>query len=306
MKKIPALLRVPLVLAVSAGLALPAPVAAAAEGCGPAHPVPLSEISIQLYTFAEYVGFGDDEATHARLRTVLAELAHIGYRNVEPFTFNGLTAEQFRDLLREYGLRATSRHGSTAEAGWTAELADSRTLGQRHVGSGGSAAPGLGSYEDTLATAATLDRLGARSVANGTGKVYVHNHQHEFTTKYPDPATGELVSAWELLVRNTDRRYVTFQLDIGWAYDAGEDVAALLDRLGDRIELLHVKDGVRTAAELEQRPLGHGELPLPEILAAARGKVRNYVFEQDPVFFGEVDTMLDEARVSFDYLDCGS
>src|SRR5687767_5420321 len=59
--------------------------------------VPDSKISIQLWTFAEYVGFGTDAATHARLETVFAALSEMGYRNVEPFTLSGLTAEQYRD-----------------------------------------------------------------------------------------------------------------------------------------------------------------------------------------------------------------
>ena len=49
----------------------------------------VNKISIQLWTFAEYVGFGEDAATIARLETVLGELSEMGYRNVEPFTLSG-------------------------------------------------------------------------------------------------------------------------------------------------------------------------------------------------------------------------
>ncbi|GAB3467521.1 sugar phosphate isomerase/epimerase family protein [Actinophytocola sediminis] len=288
----------------SAAGAAPAEDRADVEKCGAGRGVPLNQVSIQLYTFAEYVGSGADAATLARLNIVLAELAEIGYRQVEPYTFNGLTAEQFDDLLAGYGLRATTRHGDTTEANWDAELAAAKTLGQKFTGSGGSAAPGIGSYEDTLATAATLDRLGKRSVRNGTGRIFVHNHQYEFTTTHLDPETGRQTSAWELLLRNSDPRYVSFQLDVGWAVDAGVDVPRLITRFGDRIDLLHIKDGVEVDGEFVQAPLGEGEVDLLPILRAAKGKVRFYVFEQDPIFFGEVDTMLDEARTSFRYLDC--
>jgi sugar phosphate isomerase/epimerase len=104
--------------------------------------------------------------------------------------------------------------------------------------------------------------------------------------------------------RSTDPRYVTFQLDVAWAYNAGVDVPQLIEEFGKRIDLLHVKDGARADGELVQAPLGEGTLDLHSILAAAKGKVRYYVFEQDPIFFGEVDNMLDEARTSFNYLDC--
>ena len=95
-------------------------------------------------------------------------LAEIGYRGVEPFTFYGWTAERFDALLDGHGLRATSRHGDTNETTWDAE-------------------PGLWSYEDTLETAATLDRLGSRSVRNGTGKIFVHQPS---TTPSPPPPPG--------------------------------------------------------------------------------------------------------------------
>ena len=72
--------------------------------------VPTSKISIQLWTFAEYVGFGTDAATIARLETVLSSLSEMGYRNVEPFTLSGLSAEAYRALLDRYGLKASARH----------------------------------------------------------------------------------------------------------------------------------------------------------------------------------------------------
>ena len=72
--------------------------------------VPVNKISIQLWTFAEYVGFGTDAATIARLEEVLSSLSEMGYRNVEPFTLSGLSAEDYRALLDKYGLKASARH----------------------------------------------------------------------------------------------------------------------------------------------------------------------------------------------------
>src|SRR5919106_3062470 len=72
--------------------------------------VPTNKISIQLWTFAEYIGFGTDPATIARTEEVLRRLSEMGYRNVEPFTLSGLTAEQYRALLDKYGLKASARH----------------------------------------------------------------------------------------------------------------------------------------------------------------------------------------------------
>ena len=72
--------------------------------------MPTSKVSIQLWTFADYIGFGTDAATIARTEEVLRRLSEMGYRNVEPFTLSGMTAEQYRALLDEYGLKASARH----------------------------------------------------------------------------------------------------------------------------------------------------------------------------------------------------
>ena len=273
------------------------------QGKGPG--IPKSKISVQLWTFSEYIGFGEEPENQQRLEEALAGLSEIGYRNVEPFSFNGLSAEEFKALLRKYDLKAPSRHGDTNEATWDQHLADAKVLGQKFTGSGGFAAPGIGSYEDTLATAETLNRLGKRSVENGTGKIFGHNHQGEFRTMYPDPETGEMKSAWQIMVENTDPRYVAFQVDVLWATDGGADPVELLRQYPHRIKLLHIKDGINVADPVNATPvpLGEGEMEFEPILRAAKGKVRYYVYEQDPPF-GQVPPFdpFASAQAGWDYL----
>jgi hypothetical protein len=55
------------------------------------------------WTFAEYIGFGTDPATIARTEEVFRRLSDMGHRNVEPFTLSGLSAEEYRALLDDYG-----------------------------------------------------------------------------------------------------------------------------------------------------------------------------------------------------------
>src|SRR3954449_4396681 len=98
---------VALALCVSIGVA---DTAAAKGGHGTGKGVPDSKISIQLWTFAEYIGFGTDQATIARTEEVFRRLRAMGYRNVEPFTLSGLSATQYRALLDKYGLKASARH----------------------------------------------------------------------------------------------------------------------------------------------------------------------------------------------------
>ncbi len=281
--------------------------------CSVGRSVPASKISVQLYTFNRYIERGIDtqpgapgpEATRAeRLEYVLAFLSEAGYRNIEPYSFHGLTAQQFDDLAQEYGLKVPSRHMSTNEADWDANLADAKLLGQRWTGSGGFASPGIGSYENTLATAATMNRLGERSVKNGTGPIFGHNHPGEFTTTYVDvEGDGTRKSAWQIIVENTDPRYVSFQLDVGWAVIGGQDPVALVEQFGDRIELFHVKD-VADVGQPTQRQVtvGTGEVDWAALFAASQGQIGQYVIEQDPPA-GAFDPFAFAAE-SFEYVDC--
>jgi sugar phosphate isomerase/epimerase len=280
--------------------------------CSAGRTVPAGKISIQLWTFNRYINNGElnegapadapgaDATTAERLEFVFAFLSEAGYRNIEPYSFHGLSVEEFRALADQYGLKVLSRHMSTNEANWDANLADAELLGQRWVGSGGFAAPGIGSYENVLATAETLNRLGRRSVMNGTGKIFGHNHAGEFTTKYVDvEGDGTLKSAWQILVENTDPRYVTFQLDVGWATIAGEDAVALVEEFGDRIGLLHVKDAIVNGTEWQQTTIGQGDVDWAGVFEAAQGNVRLYIIEQDPPV-----EPFSFAAESFEYVDC--
>jgi len=143
-------------------------------------------------------------------------------------------------------------------------------------------------------------------VKNGTGKVFVHNHQGEFRTMYEDPETGEMKSAWQILVENTERRWVAFQLDVLWAADGGADPVALLNEYGKRIDLLHIKDGINVADPANATPvvLGEGEMDFEPILEAAQGKVRYYVYEQDPPFGDPTFDPFASARAGYEYLSC--
>lgn len=295
------------VLALALGAVLVGVLALASPAAADQHQkrgIPVNQISIQLWNFAAHIGFGSDEATQQRLEDTLARLSEIGYRNVEPFTFNGLTAEEFKALLDKYDLKAPSRHGSVDEATFDQTLADAKVLKQKMVGSGGFAAPGIDTFENTLATSETLNRLGQRSRMNGTGPIYGHNHQPEFRTTHTDPETGEEKTAWQIMVENTERRLVDFQVDTLWATDGGADPVELLNTYPHRISSLHIKDGINVAdpANATPVPMGEGEMVFEPILRAAKGKVKYYIYEQDPPFGDPTFDPFASAQAGFDFL----
>ena len=64
----------------------------------------------------------------------------MGYRNVEPFTLSGLSAEEYRALLDKYGLKASARHVNVGTPENPADiepiLEENRILGIKYFGSG--------------------------------------------------------------------------------------------------------------------------------------------------------------------------
>ncbi|WP_062521083.1 sugar phosphate isomerase/epimerase family protein [Demequina silvatica] len=240
--------------------------------------IPDDEISVQMFTFFHYIGFGEDDAAQSRQEEVLARLAEAGFRNVEPVDytgFQGLDAEEYRALLDTYGLEASSLHTSvtmdTTDEQWAQKVETAATLGAEFVGAGEDPRT-FTSREEWVAFAERIDHLGAMARDEGL-RYLVHLHDYEFTQVYGDQ------SAFDLLMAHTSPENVAFELDLYWATAAGEDPAAIVAKHGDRIPLLHVKD-MDEAGEIAT--VGEGTIDFPSIFAAAGQDVQFYVIERDP------------------------
>lgn len=113
------------------------------------------------------------------------------------------------------------------------------------------------------ALAARLNDRATDAAASGI-RVGYHNHHFELASRI------EGHSALELFAAELDPQ-VVLEIDTYWAAVAGADVPALLDALGDRVRLVHLKDGDLSADPDKQLPLGTGAMPLAVTLKAAEG-----------------------------------
>jgi sugar phosphate isomerase/epimerase len=290
-----------------------APASAAQPDCT-GRGVPVNKISIQEYTFAEYIGFGSDAATQARLEYVLGFLRDTGYRNIELFTLSGLSATQMRALLDSYGLKASARHVDLGTPAAPADLdkilAENRILGIQDFGSG--ATPRTYTTEaQWVAYAKYLDGLGERARKAGQ-TLMVHNHNWEFTTAFGD------TTPYDVLLANTDPRNVEFQVDLYWSTNGlgtkagatsvaqADDLSAqLVRRLGNRAQLFHVKDMATTAPFPGRIEIvGKGGIDFASIFAESKGPVKYYAIEHDPRFGDASFNPFQAATAGFAYLSC--
>ena len=239
-------------------------------------------ISLQLYTV--------NAALEPDLDGGLARLAAIGLDTVEAFDFVG-RAPELKAAFDRHGISAKTGHaflvseqiplpdGTVMTAPTHAEVfAAATTLGLEIVIDPFVAPDEWTTREGVERIAERLNAAAAEAAEHGLLVGY-HNHDHELRPQIDG------VPALEHLAGLLDDR-VVLEVDLYWATAAGVDAPALLERLGDRVVAVHVKDGpmrgdVSTAnVPTDQTPAGQGDVPLAAALAAVE-HLRYAVIEFD-------------------------
>ena len=291
-----------LVAALVACLTLFAASAASADGGkgrdGGGRDVPDSKISIQLWTFAEYIGFGTDAATIARTEEVFRSLRDMGYRNVEPFTLSGLSAGGLSRPSRQVqaeGLRPARQRRLAGEPG--GHRADPR-------GEPDARDPVLRLRSNAeLRHGSRVDRLRRvpqRARCNGA--------EAGPEADGPQPQLG---------VPARVRRPDGVRHPHG-AHRLGEGRLPARPVLGDQ-RRGRAGRGARALRQAHPavpceghggRPVpgpieivGEGIIDFPKIFREAKGHIRYYVVEHDPRFGDPTFDPFEAAEKGFDYLD---
>jgi sugar phosphate isomerase/epimerase len=272
-------------------------------------------IGIQLYTL------GPDAAKD--LDGTLAAVRKIGYRSVESAGMYGRTAAEFRAALDKAGLVCTSAHiqargGTGSFEGDLSKLAaDLTTIGVKTAVMPSpylsdariAAAKGTsgGDYFRKLMAGMTADDFkqnadylnkNAAALKKAGIRVGYHNHNMEVA-----PVGG--TTGLEILLKNTDPKLVTFEMDIGCVSAGGVDPMTLLKTYKGRFTQMHVKDvkaDTKANFELNMDPaeIGSGKLAWKTLLPAAYAEgVREFYVEQEPPF---TRPRLEAAKISYDYL----
>lgn len=209
----------------------------------------------------------------------------LGITDIEFSNLFGQTAAGLRKMLDEKKLRCSSFGVSYEDlVGKTAEVAqNARTLGASYVRVAGIPHKGVLTLEQAQKAIDDFNRIG-KILKEQYGLQFIyHNHGFEFQP-YED---GTL---YDLIVRKTDPFYVSFELDILWAFFPGQDPAKLLRKYGNRYETMHLKDlrkGVKGdmsggTSQDNDVALGTGQIDLPEVLKAAeKAGIKHYYIEDE-------------------------
>jgi len=196
------------------------------------------------------------DVTPKDMEGALRDCAEMGYGMVEFAGFFGHDADRIRQWLDRYGLTCSGTHSGAD--GLLAENLEASIAYHKTIGCENYIVPGA-----DLSTRENLDRFidlvnAAQPILHRAGiQLHYHNHSHEF---YPNK-DGLMIH--EELQKRTS---LFFELDTFWVFNAGVDPIALMEKLKDRVRVIHLKDGLVGG---EGRSLGMGEAPVKQIRAFA-------------------------------------
>ncbi|MEU8507445.1 sugar phosphate isomerase/epimerase [Streptomyces brevispora] len=249
--------------------------------------IPKDRIGIQLYSVR-------DKVSSLGFAVVLAELARIGYQEIEFAGYTQstsilgrqITLREIRTLLDDNGLRAVGSHVGIGNLrnNLQGELDAAEILGMPHLGTA-NAPSDTNTVAAYRAAADEFNVWGAAATARGL-KLYQHNHSGEFAF-----ATDQRsVRLYDVFLKNTDPRHVYLELDIYWAYVGqyrwpGFDPAAYVRNQPYRYPLFHMKDGDANAASgngYDIVEFGAGDLPYEKFIRDIGPRASHIgIWEQD-------------------------
>ena len=218
------------------------------------------------------------------LSAAVKRVAELGYSSVEFAGFFGHSADEVNEMLRENNLRVSSTHSGFDDL---VNNYDETVAFHKAIGNSLYILPGvdLSSQEKLDVCGKKASEISKRLAEDGITLAY-HNHAREFELN----TDGSLI--YEQLLYRTDLK---LEVDTYWAFVGMKNPIALLDRVGDRLVCIHIKDGT---ADGQGMPLGKCEAPV--------AAVYDYAVKNNIHMVVESETCnpdgITEAKICIDYL----
>lgn len=197
-------------------------------------------IGVQLYSVREDLQTDFDGTMKA--------LVEIGYKRFESYgygngKFFGKTPKEMKKYMTDLGAVMTGSHTGSGllaaddEKGWDfwkKNAEDTAELGCKWIVQAGYPVDQLQTIADVKRFAEQFNRCGEIAKANGL-KFAFHNHVEEF-----HPVEG--LVPYEVLVEDTDKELVTFQIDTAQMVYGGFDPVVMIKSHPKRFANWHLKD----------------------------------------------------------------
>jgi sugar phosphate isomerase/epimerase len=254
----------------------------------------LKTLGVQLYTVRTVLPKKPQETLNA--------IRAIGYQEVEA-TYAGL--DDLWPALQASGLKPVSIHldSKLVTQGKIDDLSPIfdklKQRGFQYAVFPYLPEPERGGIEIIKSISEKFNLAGEKCRAAGMSFCY-HNHAFEF-------ATEKGATLFQVMLDNTDKKLVAYEVDVFWVSVAGLDPVEMIQKLSGRVLLLHLKDKAEGTPVMYKesvprtafKEVGNGVVDWPKVLrAAAAVNVAHYFVEQDQTPGDPVESL----RQSYGYL----
>ncbi|MCL2073792.1 MAG: sugar phosphate isomerase/epimerase [Marinilabiliaceae bacterium] len=220
-------------------------------------PISKKHIGLQLYSLR-------DDVKELGIKRVLEIVSKMGYQHLETAGYSdgkiyGLEPKEFKTIVEDLGMRATSAHLSRNISGnededfawWNKAIEAHNEAGMKYMVMPISPLSGDGAtIENVKRYGEYFNTIGMNAAAASINFGY-HNHAFEFNYVIND------IPIFDLLMENTSPQHVSFQLDVFWCIEGGYDPVDYLKKYPKRIQMLHIKDdkAIGASGKIDFKPI---------------------------------------------------
>lgn len=175
-------------------------------------------------------------------------------------------------LVRESGLEVVSLHTDlgSLERDATSVAQEAKSFGTKYVVITGMYRFDYGDETAVRGLATQLNKAGEALSKEGVELLY-HNHNCELRR------VNSKQRAYDILLEETDPRFVNFEFDSYWFTEGGANALAWMQRLGSRMKLWHINDrgsrvtgsAVTPILKTDSMELGTGNMNLDSLMEQA-------------------------------------
>ena len=228
-----------------------------------------SAIGAQLYTLRSFL------KSEVDIRDSLRRVRDMGYEAVQCSGLGPVEPEALRQITVEADLKIVATHTGFDRIRDEPEavIAEHRLWGCRHVAIGGMPEEYLNA--EGFSRFAKDASVAARPLVDA-GLTFSY-HNHSFELERIGNRTG-----LQILAEDSDPDVLSFEVDTYWIQHGGGNPVTWLERLRDRMHIVHLKDLAMKGREQRFAEVGEGNLEWPAILTACHeAGIEWYLIEQD-------------------------
>jgi sugar phosphate isomerase/epimerase len=238
------------------------------------------KVGLQLYSLRDEIG--------NNIKGVIAKAAKAGYQELETYGYDpkkgffGLSPKEFKRTLSADGMTTPSGHygidsylGTGNEEVLKVYIEVAKTVGQDYLTIPYIGADIRKSVDDFKNLAEKMNKA-AQLCKKSDLKLAYHNHDFEFK-----PIDG--ITLYDVLLKETERKLVNFEMDIYWVVRAGQDPIKLMEQHKGRFSMWHIKDMDKSNPELNTE-VGSGSIDYKKIFAKANTSGLKHIFMEQENF----------------------